>query len=484
MGWFSGKRRQQEQEQEIARLRQDNAQLQSRVEQLEAENARLLSQLSAARKHSQNSSKPPSSDIVKPKGKRRKKKSKRRIGGQKGHPKHERPAFTPDQVDHRIPFRLKQCPVNPSHRITPAQGPEHQRTLQQVELVNKPFKVCEYTAYSIWCYDCGSYHQAPLPKHLLKAGLFGPRLTSLVTYLKGRIHASYSGIRDFFQDVVGVQVSRGYVAKLLRKAGQAFGTPYGELIELLPQQTHLNSDETGHKENGHRYWVWCFRAASFVVFKIDRSRGTEVLMRILGKDFKGILGCDYYAAYRKYARQCSVLVQFCLAHLIREVKYLCEFPDAAVQRYGRRLLQGLKTLFWTLHRKDQLSPRAFEAELDQAQAQVWKAALPASGGPFHRLIWNMAERFSKHGEAYFQFITNPAIDPTNNVVEQAMRFVVIDRHVTQGTRSARGREICERLWTVMATCALHKRSPFQWICQAIAAYFKGRPTPSLIPDTS
>jgi len=115
MGWFSGKRRQQEQE--IARLREHNAQLQARVAALEAENARLLSQLSAARKHSQNSSKPPSSDIVKPKGKRREKKSKRRIGGQKGHPKHERPAFTPDQVDQRIPFRLKQCPVNPAHRI-------------------------------------------------------------------------------------------------------------------------------------------------------------------------------------------------------------------------------------------------------------------------------------------------------------------------------------------------------------------------------
>jgi hypothetical protein len=323
-----------------------------------------------------------------------------------------------------------------------------------------------------------------LPTPIVKAGLFGPRLTSLVAYLKGRIHASYSGIRDFFQDVVGVQVSRGYVAKLLRKAGQAFGPPYGELIELLPQQTYLNSDETGHKENGQRYWIWCFRAASFVVFKIDRSRGTEVLMRILGKDFQGILGCDYYAAYRKYARQCSVLVQFCLAHLIRDVKYLCEFPEPQVQRYGQRLLQGLQALFWTLHRKDQLSAQDFESELDQAHAQIWKAAIPAAGGPFHPLVWNMAERFAKHGEAYFQFITTPGIDPTNNLVEQAMRFVVIDRHVTQGTRSARGREICERLWTVMATCALHKRSPFQWICQALTAYFRGQPAPSLIPDTS
>ena len=83
--------------------------------------------------------------------------------------------------------------------------------------------------------------------------------------------------------------------------------------DLLPQQACLNTDEAGHKENGRRYWIWCFRAASFVVFRIDPSLGTEVLMRVLGQDFKGILGCDDYAAYRKYARQCSVLVQFCLA---------------------------------------------------------------------------------------------------------------------------------------------------------------------------
>jgi hypothetical protein len=39
----------------------------------------------------------------------------------------------------------------------------------------------------------------------------------------------------------------------------------------------------------------------------------------------------------------------------------------------------------------------------------------------------MAERFRKHAEAYFTFITTPGMDPTNNVAEQAIRFVVIDR---------------------------------------------------------
>jgi transposase len=484
MGWFTGKKRLRQLEEENAQLRRDKARLESQLAQLQAENARLLNQLAAARKHSGNSSKPPSSDIVKPHGRRGKKKSKRRIGGQKGHPKHQRPPFAPEQVNDRIALRLKRCPVDPSHRITPAEGPQHQRTLQQIELVKKPFRVTEYTAYSIWCEDCECYHQAPFPEQVAKAGLFGPRLTSLVVYLKGKVHASYSGIRDFFQDVVGVKVSRGYVAKVLQKASQAFAQPYGELIGLLPKQTGLNVDETGHKDNGQRYWTWCFRAASFVLFAIDRCRGAEVLMRILGKEFQGILGCDYYAAYRKYARQCSVLVQFCMAHLIRDVKYLCEFPEAQVQRYGRGLLAGLQALFWTLHRKEQLSARAFAAELQQAHDQIWKAAIPSCEGPHHRLIYNMAERFYHHGEAYFQFITNPDIEPTNNGVEQAMRFVVMDRHMTQGTRSVRGRQFCERLWTVMATCALQKRSSFQWIYRAISAYFKGSKVPSLVPDSS
>ena len=48
----------------------------------------------------------------------------------------------------------------------------------------------------------------------------------------------------------------------------------------------------------------------------------------------------------------------------------------------------------------------------------------------------------------------PDIDPINNVAEQAVRFILIDRYVTQGTRSAKGREANEWLWVVIGTCTL------------------------------
>ena len=92
----------------------------------------------------------------------------------------------------------------------------------------------------------------------------------------------------------------------------------------------------------------------------------------------------------------------------------------------------------------------------------------------------LAQRVAKHGEAYFRFITTPGIEPTNNLAEQAIRFVVIDRRITQGTRSETGRRWCERIWTVIATCAQQGRSVFKFLLDSVHAHLGGSPSPSLL----
>ncbi len=74
------------------------------------------------------------------------------------------------------------------------------------------------------------------------------------------------------------------------------------------------------------------------------------------------------------------------------------------------------------------------------------------------------------------------IEPTNNLAEQAIRFVVIDRRITQGERSETGRRWCERIWTVNATCAQQGRSAFQFVLDSIHAYLAGTASPSLLPS--
>src|SRR5947208_3679668 len=82
------------------RLQAQLDELQSQFKTLQVAFAQLQAQLAASRKDSSTSSKPPSSDIVKPpKPPPPTGQDRRKIGGQHGHPKHERLLFPPERVN-------------------------------------------------------------------------------------------------------------------------------------------------------------------------------------------------------------------------------------------------------------------------------------------------------------------------------------------------------------------------------------------------
>ena len=446
------------------------APLRERIAALEAE-------LAKAKKDSSNSSKPPSSDLVKPPKPPRKDGQKRQPGGQPGHEQHLRTDFPPEAIDQVVPYTLDCCP-DCGGKLRPFERPAN--VLQQVEVTAAPTIVTEHRANAYWCSHCHKSHFVSLPEAVEKAGLFGPRLTALVAYMKGVCHASFSTIRKFLRDVVGVSVSRGYLVKLIAKVSRSLAGAYSELLDRLPGEATLNLDETGHKENGERLWTWCFRAQSYTLFRIDKSRGSEVLVEVLGTEFDGVLGCDYFSAYRKYMRKFDVRVQFCLAHLVRDVKFLLTLPGPEDQAYGQRLRESLRRLFAVIHRRETMTAAGFQQALEAARKQVLWAG--TSRVPDTKHARNLAERFRKHGAAYFRFVTTPGIEPTNNLAEQAIRFVVIDRRITQGTRSEKGRRWCERIWTVIATCAQQGRTAFQFLLDSVQAHLSGARPPSLLPS--
>lgn len=456
------------------------AAFQQRIAEREAEIAQLRSQLAAALKNSATSSKPPSSDIVKKPKDRRKNSRKRRRGGQPGHEAQRRPEFPPEEIDATHAYTLDRCPDCGGPLEEADTAP---RVVQQVEIPSMPLRIEEHRGLPYWCARCRLVHYAPLPREVVQAGLVGPRMTALIAFLKGVGHASFSTIRKFLRDVVGVTISRGQLAKLVQKVSASLEATYEELLTALPQQARLNVDETGHPDQGDRLWTWCFRAPLFTVFHIDASRGSDVLLDVLGAEFDGLIGCDYFSAYRKYMKHSSVLVQFCLAHLIRDVKFLVEHPDADNRRYGGLLLRHLRALFRIIHDREWYSSEAgFRLVLAAQRDRLVAAALAQP--PVAREARNLARRLAEHADSYFRFITEPDVAPTNNLAEQAIRFVAIHRRLTQGTRGAKGRRWCERLWTVATTCAQQGRSVFAFLLEAIQAHFQGTPHPSLLPNSS
>jgi transposase len=460
------------------RLLRDIQDLESRLKQLEQEKCKLQEELAEARKDSSTSAKPPSSDIVKPpKPAPDPDAPKRSLGGQPGHPPHFRDPFPPEQVTDRFTHQLERCP-DCGGLLEPTE--EQPRVMQQIDLRPLTYTIEEHQCPTSWCRHCQKAYAAALPRHIAGGGLLGPQLTALVAYLKGACHASFSTIRKFFRDVLVVPISRGYLAKVINKVSEALGQPYEELLRLLPEEKVVNADETGHKLNGQQWWTWCFRAELYVLYHVDAQRSGDVLMRVLGEEFKGVLGCDCFSAYQRYMRECNIVVQFCLAHLIRDVKFLTTLPGVQAKAYGERLRVLFRGLFQVIHERESLTTAEYRRRLEAKKQEILTAGteeVPAS-----KPCQAMAKRLRKHGAAYFTFITTPGIEPTNNLAEQAIRFVVIDRHITQGTRSEGGNRWSERIWTVIATCAAQGLSVYEFLCASVRTFWEGLPQPSLAPQ--
>jgi transposase len=72
------------------------------------------------------------------------------------------------------------------------------------------------------------------------------------------------------------------------------------------------------------------------------------------------------------------------------------------------------------------------------------------------------------------------VEPTNNHNEQELRHSVIDRKITQGTRSVVGQRYHERMWTAIATCKKTQRNFFSFLPDSIAAKLQNQPAPSVL----
>jgi transposase len=458
---------------QVFALEQTVARLEREMRQLRADNQQLKDQIARLKRDSSNSSKPPSSDIVKPKnngtlrGNR-----KRKIGGQEGHPRHERASFAPEDIDRTIPYELSP---KRAQRLIPL---EEWFVLQQVDLADRLYVVTEHRARKYLDPQTRRIVIAPLPAAVKAAGLVGPKLSALAAYQKGDCHMSYSTIQRFWNEVLGIPISRSQLVNVLQKASAAFATPYAELREVLVQEAYVGVDESGHKDSGEKFWTWCFRAPDFTVFHIDPSRGSQVLKMILTETFGGIIGSDYFSAYHKYLADCEVLVQFCWAHLIREIRFLAEHTTQSLQGWGQKLLSWIRKLFDIWHRAEQMTQASFARAMHRIRRGFLKVIRRA---PSRAEAQTLADRFrGPQADNYFRFLTTPGIEPTNNQTEQAIRHIVIDRHITQGTRGSRGQRWSERVWTVIATCRQQNRRVFEFFCNAINAYFRQDTVPSLL----
>ena len=210
------------------------------------------------------------------------------------------------------------------------------------------------------------------------------------------------------------------------------------------------------------------------------TRGSEVLIRLLGAVFEGILCSDRFSAYLKYH---SGPAQFCWAHLKRNLLGIAQFTKSSVvEQFCRDALAEHARLFRLWHKfrgglidRQQLLDRSIK--IQKRLLALAERHLDRS----HREIANLAMALFKHNDRLYTFLERAGVEPTNNSAERALRTGVPWRKISFGNRSADGELATARLLTIAETCDLQRLNILAFLSTAIASHRNRQQAVSLLP---
>ena len=467
---------------QIQKLAEQVSEQQKQIVDAEKQIVDLERQLALRKQNSTNSSKPPSSDGLagEPRERGRRKKSRRKAGGQPGHRGAHRPLVPVEKVDEIrpvLPERCRHCSHSLPAQIEQVQTTGEPQRHQVTELPPIQARTIEYQCHRVICPGCGESTRATVAEGA--TGHFGPQMTALIAYLTVVCRMPRRVVEALLGQVLGIDISLGSTQKCWEQASQAVAAPCRELEQQLKDEPVLNVDETGWRTNGDKRFLWAFVAARYVVYTVAATRGSEVLTRLLGAVFQGILCSDRFSAYLKYH---TGKAQFCWAHLKGNLLGIVEFTkSSAVERFCRDALAQHARLFrlWHKFRGGQIDRRQLLLRSIPIQKRIFALAERHLDCP-HREVRNLATALFEHNGRLFTFLEHEGVEPTNNSVERALRSGVQWRKICFGNRSANGERATSRLLTVAETCDLQRLNILAYLSAAIVCHRSRKPAASLL----
>jgi len=122
-----------------------------------------------------------------------------------------------------------------------------------------------------------------VPVGLEPGSPFGPRIASLVTYLRYSHAVSYQRLRQLLAELYGLTLSEGAIANLLRRTHAQLSTPIAQIRQRVRQSRLVCSDETGARVESQNQWEWVFQNDQGGLHVIHPSRSTAVMDEVMAE---------------------------------------------------------------------------------------------------------------------------------------------------------------------------------------------------------
>jgi transposase len=365
------------------------------------------------------------------------------------HGKHgHRPPPSPEQVAECHEAQLPDtCPHCRGRLVETGTADQFQTEIPRTPLIRK------FRVHIGHCEACGKRTQGRHPLQTsdalgAAASQIGPDAQAAATLLHTRMGLSHGKVASIFRALFGITLTRGASVQIGLRAAWRLEPDYALILEEVRASEQIGADETGWRIGGRPAWLHAWVADRATAYGVDSKRSAEVLERVIGVDWSGVLSHDGFASYERFE---GAIHQQCVAHVLRRARDLLAVATRGAVQFPRQIIalfteaihwrNGYARGTWT---DDQLD--AHRVAFDDRLLDLVRRprAVPEYA--------TLAKHLRNHFEQWFAFVFDPRIEPTNWKAEQAIRPAVVNRKVWGGNRTAVGARAQGVLMSVFETC--------------------------------
>jgi hypothetical protein len=255
-----------------------------------------------------------------------------------------------------------------------------------------------------------------------------------------------------------------------RRASGPIGGMYQALRDRIPNAEVVYTDDTGWRVGGDPAQLMIFVTDTATVFQVRARHRNEEVREVIGEDYAGVLVTDRGKSYDAKELE-AVKQQKCISHALRSINEVLEAKQGRARHFGARLKQLLKEglQLWHDYHAHHGQLAGFERRVQSLQAAVTRhlRARRLVDADNQRLL----DQFGRHHTKgnLLRFLDDPRIEPTNNRSERGFRFAVIQRKVSQCSKTEGGAKAFAAFASVIKTAMRQGNDVVEWL----SARFRG-----------
>jgi transposase len=360
-------------------------------------------------------------------------------------------------------------------------------TSQRLDVIPAQFRAIVTHRPKYACRACEqAVVQAPAPEHLIKSGLPTEAMVASVLVAKYGWHLPLYRQAKMLA-VQGLDLKRSILAFWVGYAAAELKPVWLRLRELILASGKIAVDETiapvldpgrGRTKQGY-FWAmarddrpWGGPEPPAIAYRYAPGRGAVHALKLLD-DYRGIVQCDGYAAYKTIVAAApgeAIALAFCWAHLRRRFFDLAKGGDAPIANEALERIAALYAIEKTIRGRSADKRRAVRQNKSKPLVVALRAwfehqlTLVSSKAPIaHEIRYGL-----NHWDGLIRFLDDGRIELDTNIVERGIRPIVLNRKNALFAGHDEGAENWACIASLIETCKLNGVDPQAYFADVLS----------------